>query len=226
MQPGSYVPGRTWPAPVHALTSTSFGATTGPADAGLAASATAVPVPATASTPAVTAVRILVSLIDVLLSQRPGGASACKDARAPGMVNGSFECRSRAAGGAGLTSGQAGAALLLARQRPQHVLHDAAMPEVLGLARSIDAHDRAELLVASPDGDLARHVTGIDRLDPGDVEYLVSGQVQRGSAVPRAELQRQHAHSDQVGPVDPLERLDQDGADAEQRGALRSPVPR
>ena len=41
---------------------------------------------------------------------------------------------------------------------------------------------------------------------------------------PSAVLQRQHAHPDQVGAVDALVRLGDDGAHAEQRGALGGPV--
>jgi hypothetical protein len=37
-------------------------------------------------------------------------------------------------------------------------------------------------------------------------------------------LQRQHAHADQVGAVDALEAFDDDGAHAEQQGALGRPV--
>ena len=43
---------------------------------------------------------------------------------------------------------------------------------------------------------------------------------------PLGELQRQHAHADQVGAVDPLVGLGDDGLDAEQRGALGRPVAR
>ena len=40
------------------------------------------------------------------------------------------------------------------------------------------------------------------------------------------ELQRQHAHADEVGAVDALEALDDHGADAEQSRALGRPVAR
>jgi hypothetical protein len=40
------------------------------------------------------------------------------------------------------------------------------------------------------------------------------------------ELQRQHAHADQVRAVDALEAFDDHGAHAEQGGALRRPVAR
>ena len=40
------------------------------------------------------------------------------------------------------------------------------------------------------------------------------------------ELQRQHAHADEVRAVDALVGLGDDGADAQQRGALGRPVAR
>ena len=43
---------------------------------------------------------------------------------------------------------------------------------------------------------------------------------------PGDELQRQHAHADEVRPVDPLEALGEHGAHAEQSRALRRPVTR
>ena len=43
---------------------------------------------------------------------------------------------------------------------------------------------------------------------------------------PVHELQRQHAHADQVGAVDALVALGDDGADAEHERALGRPVTR
>src|SRR5689334_9897621 len=92
--------------------------------------------------------------------------------------------------------------LLRPEQRAQDVLHDAAVPEVLGLARRVDPHDGLELLAVSANCDLARRVTRIHCLDAGDVEHLVPGQQQTCRALARLELQWQDAHADQVGPVD------------------------
>ena len=50
----------------------------------------------------------------------------------------------------------------------------------------------------------------------------VSPSVSRGLAV--AELERQHAHADEVRTVDALEALGDHGADAEEQGALGGPV--
>ena len=58
--------------------------------------------------------------------------------------------------------------------------------------------------------------------DAGDCEGL--GAVEFGDRVD--ELERDHAHADQVGAVDPLVGLGDDGADAEQVGALGRPVAR
>src|SRR5260370_1796348 len=75
-----------------------------------------------------------------------------------------------------------------AEQRTQHVLHDSAVAEILGLAWGVDPHDGPELLVVGAHRHLARDVSGVDRIDAGDVEHLIAGQQQRFRAVPRLEL--------------------------------------
>src|ERR1700757_4038098 len=116
--------------------------------------------------------------------------------------------------------------LRLAEQGTQHVLHDAAVPVVLRLARRVDPDHGPELLAVGADGYLARSISCVHRLDASDVEHLVTGEPERCRALPRPELQRQHTHPDQVGPVDPLERLHEHRPDAKQRGPLRGPVAR
>src|SRR5579875_2606743 len=116
------------------------------------------------------------------------------------------------------------AVLAAAPEGAEDVLHDAAVPEVGGLAGGVDADHGPELAAVGGHGDLLRNVARADLLDAGDVERLAAGQPQRLDGLPRAELKRQHPHADQVGPVDPLERLGQDGPDAEQRRALGGPV--
>src|ERR1700722_13295104 len=133
------------------------------------------------------------------------------------VVNG---CRSRCLGRL------PGCRLLRGEQGPEHVLHDAAVPVVVGLAGGVDAHGGGEALAVGGHRDLGRHGPLVERLDALDVEDLLAGQAEGLGAVARLELEREHAHADQVGPVDALERLDQHGADAEQRGALRRPVAR
>ena len=60
----------------------------------------------------------------------------------------------------------------------------------------------------------------------GDRERLAPGEAQRRGALARQELERQHAHAHEVGAVDPLVALGDDGADAQERGALGRPVAR
>src|ERR1022692_862284 len=100
------------------------------------------------------------------------------------------------------------------------------MPVVIGLARRIDPHRRLELPAVRGDLNLARSLARVQGLDSGDLEYLAAGEPERACVLAWLVLQRQHAHADQVGTVDPLERLDQDGPCAEQRRALRGPVAR
>src|SRR3546814_19944501 len=57
-------------------------------------------------------------------------------------------------------------------------------------------------------------------------DLLVARQAERVLVLAVLELERQHAHADQVRTVDALEALDDDGADAEQVRALRRPVAR
>ena len=86
------------------------------------------------------------------------------------------------------------------------------------------AHDRISRRVAS--GDVTTSVAslcGLQRIER-DVDGLVAAQAQTLPAVAAPELQRQHAHTDQVGTVDALEAARDDGTDAEQLGALGRPV--
>src|SRR5690349_853036 len=94
-------------------------------------------------------------------------------------------------------------------QVAQHVRHDPAVTEVVRLARGVDPYDRVELDRLSR----ARRRTGLDlhRVrcrpgvelgDPGDLERLLAGEPERLGVLAVGVLQRQHAHPDQVGPVD------------------------
>src|SRR5690606_5480659 len=64
---------------------------------------------------------------------------------------------------------------------------------------------------------------GVGQATDGD--DLFAGQAQLGPAV-LLELQRNHAHADQVRAVDALIAFGDDGADAQQAGALGRPVAR
>src|SRR5581483_5941621 len=63
-------------------------------------------------------------------------------------------------------------------ERPEHVLHDAAVPVVLGLARGVDPHHRAKFLAVGADRYLVRYLSGVDLLDAADIEGLFAGQAE------------------------------------------------
>ncbi len=63
----------------------------------------------------------------------------------------------------------------------------------------------------------------IESLDVVRLEAREAHRVAGGSI---HELQREYSHSNQVGAVDPLERLGDDGAHSQKQGALRGPVAR
>src|SRR6185436_3647779 len=113
------------------------------------------------------------------------------------------------------------------RQLAQHVVQDAAMLEVLALLRSVDAHahfelDRRARRGRCNDGDDFRRAA----VQPDDLERLLAGQAERLRVLAFLELQRQHAHADQVRAVDALEAFGNYGLHAEQHRAFRSPVAR
>ena len=59
-----------------------------------------------------------------------------------------------------------------------------------------------------------------------DVDHLVATQAEAVHRVAGLELQRQHAHADQVAAVDALEALGDHRLDAQQLRALGRPVAR
>src|SRR5512133_1041608 len=96
---------------------------------------------------------------------------------------------------------------LFPQQRPQHVLHDAAVAVVVGLTWSVDTHHRVEADVASGHIDRLRGTALSELCDPREVESLLSGEPERLGGLTLWELQRQHTHPDEVGAVNPLVRL-------------------
>ena len=111
----------------------------------------------------------------------------------------------------------------------QHVLQDAAVAEVVGLARGVDAHDGVEgdlrtvgLLRLDRDG--ARSGALVERRQACDGEDLGTVQTERLGALAGWELEGHHAHADEVGAVDALEGLGDDGLDTQQGRALGRPV--
>jgi aconitate hydratase len=108
----------------------------------------------------------------------------------------------------------------------QHVMQDAAVAVIFHLVGGIDAAQRDEARGAAiGPGDLDRHLLArLELGEPADGEGVVAGEAQRGARLALAELQRKHAHADEVGAVDALEALDDHRAHAEQEGPLGGPV--
>src|SRR5260221_2488400 len=104
----------------------------------------------------------------------------------------------------------------------QHVLQDAAMAEIFDLVERVDAAqqlDRLAAAVGAVDDAGELHA----RLDAGlgaeNIEVLGAGDLQALPRCPAGELQRQHAHADEVRAVDALEALDDHRLDAEETRA-------
>src|SRR5690606_3472988 len=111
----------------------------------------------------------------------------------------------------------------------QHVLQDAAVSIVVELDRRIDPGHHLEALrlaVLAARDDLERLADREVAGDAADVVRLLTRQAERLHVLPLEELQRQHAHADQVAAVDALERARDHRLDAEHEGALRRPVAR
>src|SRR5690606_4858370 len=106
-------------------------------------------------------------------------------------------------------------------------VEDAAVNVVLLFLRCVDADPRLESLLLSVA--LRRgYADPLDavRAETFDVEGLAAVEPEARGRVAFEELQRQHAHADQVRAVNALVALRDDGLDAEQRRALRGPVAR
>src|SRR3546814_2425072 len=92
---------------------------------------------------------------------------------------------------------------------PQHIVQDAAVHIIFDLVRRIDAAERVEAEGrAVGAGDV--HVDRLARRqvrDARDGELVVDGQAQRLARLAIDELQRQHAHADEVRAVATPEAL-------------------
>src|SRR5262249_10160328 len=111
----------------------------------------------------------------------------------------------------------------------QHVVQNAAVPEIFELVDGIDAAYQRDPLEAAVGGDdLGDHA--LARLDlavqPADRDLLVAPQPQGLPRWALLEAERKHAHPDQIGAMDALERLADDRAHAEQVRTFRRPVAR
>src|SRR5690606_32118062 len=119
-------------------------------------------------------------------------------------------------------------------ERPQHVLQDAAVAVVVRLTGRVDTHrgvERDGLLALRRElAGLRRDLHGlrgdalVELLKTLDRHDLGAVQAERLPALTRRELQRNDAHADEVGAVDPLEALGDDRLDAEEARALGRPV--
>ncbi len=111
----------------------------------------------------------------------------------------------------------------------QHVLQNAPVLEVVQLVQGIDAADQRHALEGAVAGDdfgdqaLARFEFAMQASN-GDLLVALHAERLPGRAL--LEYQGHHAHADQVGAVDALERLRDDRAHPEQHRALGGPVAR
>src|SRR5262249_43483105 len=101
---------------------------------------------------------------------------------------------------------------VLRREAPQDEREDAAVADVLALARRVEPEPRRELDVVCPHGDLAR----LSVLDAEDRKLLAAGQTERLGVLAGRELQREDPHHQEVRPVDALVAVGDHRLDAEQ----------
>src|SRR5262249_37810350 len=118
---------------------------------------------------------------------------------------------------------------LRSRELAQHVVQNAAVPEIFELVDGIDAAYQRDPLEAAVGGDdLGDHA--LARLDlaapPADRDLLVAQQAPAPAGRALLEAERKLARPDQVGAMDAPEQLADDRADAEQVRTFRRPVAR
>ena len=104
-----------------------------------------------------------------------------------------------------------------------------AVAEIVDVARRIQAREQSERLapaVGARDGALEFAPRCGIAADSRDVEQFGAIQRQRLAGDAAGKLQRQHAHADEIGTMDPLERFSDHRAHPEQARALRGPVAR
>src|SRR4029079_4319961 len=110
---------------------------------------------------------------------------------------------------------------------PQNGLQHAAVAEVRDVDVAAQPGNGAErALTAAFVTDCDGHLLAWADVVPyaSDRERLASGQAKAGGVLSREVLQGQDPHSHEVGPMDPLVRLRDHGADALQERALGGPV--
>jgi hypothetical protein len=89
------------------------------------------------------------------------------------------------------------------------------VPVIVGLTGRVDPNDRVEAPTIGGHHDFARSSSRIETFNSFYIEGLPAGEAEGFRGLARLELQREHAHADQVRSVDALERLDKHRADAE-----------
>src|SRR5438874_10751274 len=110
-----------------------------------------------------------------------------------------------------------------AQELAEDVGQDAAVAVVLDLDRRVDSTDDVEgefAAVGPPPVNPERLAWPQARGDACDAERLAPGQLQCLARVALLELQREHAHADQIAAVDPLEALGNHCADAQEHSAF------
>jgi hypothetical protein len=106
----------------------------------------------------------------------------------------------------------------------EDVFHDAAVAVVVPFAWGVQPDPHGEADRVGVHGERVRGDAVVELRKAGDGEGLGAGEAQARRGLPVQELQREHAHSDQVRAVDPFERFGQNCPDAQQGGAFRGPV--
>src|SRR5438105_14854775 len=108
-------------------------------------------------------------------------------------------------------------------------MQQAAVAEILNLSLRVQASEQVQALalaVAAADRAVEvaprRHAAA----NAGDVDHLIAFEPERLSRYAGGELERQHAHADEVRAVDALEALGDDRTHPEEPGALCGPVAR
>src|SRR5215813_5053391 len=118
------------------------------------------------------------------------------------------------------------------RSRPQqfsqHEWENSPVPDVLHLVWCIDSRYNFELFGLAVF--LCSHFQALAQLQticqPRYRVKLAATQSQARAILPGQKFERQHAHPDQVAPMDPLKALSDDRAHTQKLCALCGPVPR
>src|ERR671914_606181 len=109
-----------------------------------------------------------------------------------------------------------------AAQPAQNEVEDPSVTVVAPLVRRVDPHPRLELHPVRR----AHLQSSRPLLERREVERLLGGQPERLHRLALRELQWQHAHPDQIGPVDSLVGLGDHEPHPQQARPLGGPVPR